>query len=492
MWAGIVLSPYFRMHFDNDDYVLEAFPLTDFAPHSSAAGRPLLSMTILLADLFGINLVTHQQQLWPLVIAIYGLALTILFRLAAKEYQRSEPMYWILLAAVPAMILTWGLVDVLSTAAMNLPYALSFLALVGSLKALVDSKRLVAAVTVSVFLLVCSLFYYNALACMFLPLFFLVRSLRTVDGAKEASISRLAWIAAGVLVAAYAIDWLWIHHAHPLTSFGSWSDSRMGEPNLILNVVNILVGMVNVLAGYELFSPFVFPLFVLLSLLMPLSFAELPWKARWSQVKANTVFVAIALCAASAPHVVSGQVSYSIRSVIVFVSFPVMLSVLSLSRYFTQRGVSGRSGMLHAPVMFFLLLTIGYQAFSFSQILRFSSDLIAVNASDRKVAEDFVAGIRNYEDESGTRIDQVYFVDDTTPERCYKDSEPMCALLYSKAFSVPWSQVFPLNKVSGREWKLTPRNDPKYRTVFDGKNWDKADVPAQLKFDGNVAVIAVF
>lgn len=59
--------------------------------------------------------------------------------------------------------------------------------------------------------------------------------------------------------------------------------------------------------------------------------------------------------------------------------------------------------------------------------------------------------------------------------------------------TVPWSNVFPLNKISGRQWQLqSVEESGQCLEKFNDKNWDNINVKEQITFNKNMAIIAVF
>jgi len=492
----LFFSPYFKIHFSNDDYIQEALPISDFASQASSQGRPLLSLIIVIANRLNINLVTHQMLIWPLVLILYGLSLFFVYKILLGKSYLKKQINWAILLLTPLTLTTWGMAEMQTFASMNLAYAFAFFFCIIAAYLLIfynSSKILV----LSFILIAISLFFYQGYISYLIPIVFLGLFTNLGYNKKFAQKNLLAVCFYSL---SYFLDWTWIRFIHPhIPLLSHWTDSRTATPNVINNLIAIFKGLKIILFdSYHLFPPLIFLGFIILSIIFPIFF-PLTTKNFYLKIKLiliNFLFFSLIIFFSSLPHLFTGSVSYSIRSILAVAAIPVFLSILNLFNYFkilNKHSVLREKKIYFYPIIVILIFAFAYFILSFYNMQRYGQDIINVNKIDLSVAREFYSGIQKYENKSGKKIDTIYFINDLNPYDCY-EKIVNCGngVLYLKAFAVSWADIFPLNKVSGRNWNIMPFNYGKYVSKFGNKNWNAINTKEQLNFDGNNAVITVF
>lgn len=486
----LLFSSYFPTHYSNDDYYVRYNHL-NYAAQGSSQGRPISSLIALGVEYLNLNLVTHQQLFLIISILLYASGLSVLyfiFSFKRAPLAGKIILFFILFFAT----FNFMTVDVLTFSFMNVQFALSYLLTSLALHYYVSdgviSKRIIRASGCLLF----SVLIYQIWMSFFLALgliYYLSPEIRKIIDrhALESSIFKRAStrLIVGLFFIygiASVVDFVWIKYLHTLSYFGPmWTDGRTGNIDIIDNLYVIFDRYWFLIIS----SNSLVPHYVYVSLLLTVVGVVSLWQRK---LFFGLLFLTFFMIGASAvPHIFSGTPIISPRSMIIVFSVPILLLLFTLRNSFYDLNKNLNKFYLFSAVVvvFFAMLT-------FYTFIKYGTELHVTYKLDKMIALSIYSEILEYENETKNKITEVYFVDDEKPLNCYK-TLVSCGegTIDTKAYSTHWSQIFPINMVSGRNYDIKDENLPEYKSLFKGKDWDYFD-GEQLKFLDNKLIIAVF
>ncbi len=208
----------------------------------------------------------------------------------------------------------------------------------------------------------------------------------------------------------------------------------------------------------------------------------------------------IALGAAYAPHYVEATILLSPRSnIAVWTAISCIFVVLlcdrleerrirSVSVYALTKDESSRGKTAFLPVCSLAAFVL----LSFAFMWDIAYDVYTSNVQDRAYAESVAVAIRNYEEISGIAVRSLGVVGDASVERSYPETRYSCHELGNRIMNVPYSRVEMINYLSGLDLQQIEISEAKAKDLFGDEDWDHEDLKEQLKFDGDIAYLAVY
>lgn len=486
----LIFASYFPIHYSNDDYYIKYNHL-NYAAQASSQGRPITSLIAMGIEYLDLNLVNHQQLFLIVAIVLYACGLSVLyFIFLPKDASRNYKT--ILFFVIFFATFNFMTVDMMAFSFMNIQFSLAYLFAILALYFYVSDRTIFQKVILALIFLIFSILIYQAWISIFL-IFGLIYYLSPKNG-KNSNVHNLRYdflkkdsnkLLTGLFFiygTASFVDFIWIKYLHTVSYFGPmWTDGRTGNIDVIDNLYVVLDRYwFLIVSSNNLIFPYAY-LGVLLGTLGALFLLK-------RKLSIWLVFLTFFIIFISAvPHIFSGTPIISPRSMIVVFSIPILLLLFTIrNSFYNLNKNSNKLYLLSVVVVLFFIMS------TFYTFIKYGTELHVTYKLDKMIALSVYGKILEYEKETKNEITEIYFVDDENPLDCYK-SLVSCGegTIDTKAYATLWSQIFPINMVSGRNYEIRDENLPEYKLLFKGKNWDYFS-EGQFKFLDNKMIIAVF
>lgn len=219
--------------------------------------------------------------------------------------------------------------------------------------------------------------------------------------------------------------------------------------------------------------------------------------------RAAAYFVAflISLAAAYAPHYVEATIMMSPRSnVAVWMAIGCIAAVLwcdcCKDRSALHSVPAFNLNVLTTPPCRHLLFTACalslFGALTLVFMWDIAYDVYASNVQDREYASAVVASIRRYEDRTGTTVRAIGVVGDASVENSYRETRYRNHELGTRIMNVSYSRVEMINWLGGLDLQHVDVSKDRVRELFGHTDWDELNLDEQLKFEGDVAYLAIY
>ena len=209
----------------------------------------------------------------------------------------------------------------------------------------------------------------------------------------------------------------------------------------------------------------------------------------------------VSLGAAYAPHYVEATIMMSPRSnVAVWMAIGCTIAVLwcdcCRARAALRPGAALVSSTPTTPPSRCLLATACalslFAVLSFVFMWDIAYDVYASNVQDRGYATAVAASIRRYEDETGIAVHSIGIVGDASVEDSYQETRYRNHELGVRIMNVSYSRVEMINWLGSLDLQQADVPKAKARELFGRTDWDELNLDEQLKFEGDVAYLAVY
>jgi hypothetical protein len=478
----LIFHDYLGVHFSNDCYHLW-FEIRDFPYQASSQGRPLTGLMSVFFDSLGINLVQHQRSFTFIGLIVYSIAVSCLTETIVKLKNDYSTAFRVISGLVSFMIVfNFFSVDMFHYSVMMLSYSFSALLTVLASRSILLKQDVFSLIKAVLFLVTAAMLYQSYIT-LFVPLVLIglllnSESLLTMWHKLNWCLLSLAGYGA-VLV----IDYAYIKLIHINFLGHLWYDARTGQSSPILNNLRYIYYIQDDLwiGSFGLMNKFYFLIFigVFVSLFV---FYHSKIKEKISALfflgLSVTIFYAVLLI----PHIFSGDIGVSARSISTFASIPALIifGFIIYQRHWFKNLTVKHIGLL-LPVGLFLVLQM-------TIINTFAAEGVNLNIEDSLQARQIVDLIEDYENRSGSQVTDLYFKNDSSPMRCFR---PDC-YVHAKALAVPWSRIESIRLYTGRNFNAFEMASDDFARFFESKNWDGFVPPEQIKFEGNKGYVAVF
>lgn len=478
----VIFHIYLGAHFSNDCYHLW-FEIEDFPYQASSQGRPLTGLTSLFFSSLEINLVRHQQIFTFIGLIIYSVAITCLSETIIKLKNDNSGVFRVISGLISLMIVfNFFSVDMFHYSVMMLSYSLSALLTVLASRAMLLEQNF-SSLAKAVLWLVLAAMFYQSYITLFVPLV-LIGLLLNSESSQTLQ-HKLKWclLSLAGYGAVLVIDFAYIKLIHLKFLSHLWFDARTGNPSPILNNLRHVFCLQDDLwiSSFGLMNRFYFLIFICAFVCLFVFYQ--------SKIKEKIVvlsFLALSLiifyAAMLIPHIFSGDIGVSARSISTFASIPALITYgfIIYQRHWFESPTLKNVG-LFLPVVLFMFLQIAV-------INTFATEGVNINNEDRLQARQIVGLVDDYEKKSGITVTDLYFVNDSSPMRCYR---PDC-YVHAKALAIPWSRKEGIKLYTGRNFNVSEMNADDFGRLFENKNWDEFVSSEQVKFEGSKAYIVVF
>ena len=473
---------YLGAHLSNDCYHLW-FEIEDFPYQASSQGRPLTGLIAAFFNSLGINLVRHQQIFTFIGLIIYSIAVTCLVETIIKLKNDHSVTFRVISGLVSFMIVfNFFSVDMFHYSVMMLSYSLSALLTVLASRSILLRQSFFSLIKAVLFLLTAAMLYQSYIT-LFIPLVLIGLLLNS-----ESSLTlrhKLNWclLSLAGYGAVLVIDYAYIKFVHLKFLGHLWFDARTGKPSPILNNLRYIYHIQDDLwiDSFGLMNRFYFLIFigVFVSLFV---FYQSKIKEKISVLFFLGLSLAIFYAVLLIPHVFSGDIGVSARSISTFASIPALIifGFIIYQRHWFENLTVKNIG-LFLPVALFLVLQIAI-------INTFAAEGVNLNNEDSLQARQIVDLIEDYENKSGKKVTDLYFKNDPSPMRCFR---PDC-YVHAKALAVPWSRIESIELYTGRNFNVSEMDADDFARLFEDKNWNEFVPPEQIKFEGNKGYVMVF
>lgn len=478
----VIFHIYLGAHFSNDCYHLW-FEIEDFPYQASSQGRPLTGLIAAFFSSLGINLVRHQQFFTLIGLLIYSIAVTCLLETILKLKNDYSVKFRVISGAVSLMIVfNFFSVDMFHYSVMMLSYSFSALLTVLASRSILLKQNFSSLIKAVLFLVTAAMFYQSYIT-LFVPLVLiglLFNSESSLSSRRKLNWCLLSLAGYGAVL---VIDYAYIKLVHLKFLGHLWFDARTGKPSPILNNLRYIYHIQDDLwiNSFGLMNRFYFLIFIcaFVSLFV---FYRSKIKEKISVLfflaSSLTIFYALMML----PHVFSGDIGVSARSISTFASIPALIifGFIIYQRDWFENTTVKNIGLFLA-VGLFLILQI-------AAINTFGTEGININKEDGLQARQIVDLVEGYESKSGNKVTDLYFKNDLSPMRCYR---PDC-YVHAKALAISWSRIESIKLYTGRSFNAFEINAEDFARLFEAKNWDEFIASEQIKFEGNKGYVLVF
>jgi len=467
----VIFHIYLGAHFSNDCYHLW-FEIEDFPYQASSQGRPLTGLIAAFFSGLGINLVRHQQVFTFIGLIIYSIAITFLAETVIKLKNDYSVTFRITSGIVSFMIIfNFFSVDMFHYSVMMLSYSCSALLTVLASRSIL-LKQNFSSLIKAVLLLVTAAMLYQSYITLFVPLVLIGLLLNSESSLTWRRKLNRCFLSLAGYGAVLLIDYAYIKLIHLKYLGHLWFDARTGKPSPILNNLRYIYHIQDDLwiNSFGLMNRFYFLIFICVFVCL-FVFYQSKIKEKISVLFFLASSLMIFYAVLMIPHVFSGDVGVSARSISTFASIPALIifGFIIYQRHWFENLTVKNIG-LFLPVGLFLILQM-------TIINTFGTEGVNINKEDSFQARQIVDLVEDYENKSGSKVTDLYFVNDSSPMRCYR---PDC-YVHAKALAVPWSS-----------FNAFEMNADDFARLFENKNWDEFVASEQIKFEGNKGYVVVF
>lgn len=477
-----VFGVYLKTRYSNDCYSL-LFHTEDFPYQASSQGRPLNGLIALFSDKTGFSLVGNQLALTLVSFVVFSFAISVLVETLIK-LKNSSSIVLRMFATITSFMVVFNIfyVDLFPFSFMMLAFSLSMLFVILAFKFFVERKSKLDILK-ALFCLVISIFFYQSMLPLFIPLCLIAIWFGTENQVIEkVKSSIIGFICYGFVL---AVDLGYIKFIHNNFFIDKWRDARADKKPEILNNLEYIWDLQYKLwvQAFGFMKNYIFVSFVILfALIFILSVKKFKDKVR---AKLILIFILIAfLVAVFLPNIFSGETFISPRSVSTFASIP---GLILFAFVLKQNEWLEKLNWKNIAIFSFVLMYFCYQAFAIQRVAKQGQ---IQKQLDSFYSAEIYKKIEEYEKQSGEKVTTLIMRNDYTPMYCYK--EVNCYGVYTKALSVPWSRVESINLVSGREFLSREMTVEEYREIFNEKTWDEFVVEEQIRFEGEKVFVIVF
>ena len=478
----LIFHIYLGTHFSNDCYHLW-FQIDDFPYQASSQGRPITGLIAAFFNSLGINLVRNQQIFTLIGLVVYSAAVTCLSETVINLKNDDSIKFRIISGVISFMIIfNFFSVDMFHYTVMMLSYSFSSLFTVLASRSML-LKQNAANLSKAVLFLILAVMLYQSYITLFIPLVLiglLLNPRSSLTLRQKLNWCFLSLIGYG---AALLIDFAYIKLIHLNFLSHLWFDARTGQPAPVLSNLRYIYHIQDDLwiQSFGLMKDYLFLIFMAVFVCLFL-FYKSEIKDKITALLLTAVSLIIFYAVMLIPHVFSGNIGISARSISTFASIPILIVfafIIYQQNWFEILTI--KSVGIFLPVVLFLILQI-------SVINTFGTEGVDINRDDAFYARDLVNLIEDYEHKSGSKVTGLYFKNDSSPMFCYR---PDC-YVHAKAFAVSWSRSESIRLYTGREFNAFEMNEADFKRLFENKNWDGYTPQEQIKFEGDKVYIMVF
>jgi len=420
-------------HYSPDSYVV-ILDQVNFAIRLSSQGRPISSLLIYSFNILGINLV--HSQIYFTVTAIFFISLStyLLFNNLKKIWKlNSRLLKLITLLGILAIVANIFTADLFGFPEMTLCFSL---ALFFCVLALISSTHVSRhQIIITIFWLSLSLLTYQSWGSIFIPLAIIISS------PKLRSLFKVLII----YITSATINVLYIKYIH-LLLFPEVIDSRTGFGQITSNSIIIFKSLKTIFFNTISFYPA--GIFLLLILLIGIIIILSINIRKGKSLIILVLSISSLLIISFLPHLVSGDIWLSARSLIGIASLVGILALFWLS----QKKKSTSSSASY----FLLILLVGFILSSIISINITARIQFIINQQDKLLIQRSETLISSYENRTKLKIKVIYYKYSSDYSPCY--SYYNCTDSNSSALGQSWTLPALFNIYADRLVDFQPFN----------------------------------
>lgn len=117
---------------------------------------------------------------------------------------------------------------------------------------------------------------------------------------------------------------------------------------------------------------------------------------------------------------------------------------------------------------------------------------IALNKEDEQQIELIEDAIKDYENTTGNKVDELLYGYDRNRTYGYPNIQYTLYDTNVRALTIEWSTLDSINYYTGESYQGHKISDEEYNKIFGAEDFTEFNLNDQLKFDGNTAYLAVY